>query len=276
LTGKEQLHILSLVSTEAAIVNNNQQDLYPEETYKDLVDAGVFYGRSKSNTNPKMKPAVLTNRGGIEIINLAKTLEGLDRALGFLKEKVRNGGLVLCLGTQPAAQDLVRRLAEKYKMPYVTTRWPGGTITNFKVISKRVEDFKKMKSGLASGAYQKYTKKEQLDIERITHNLEELMGGLVEMNKLPDLFLIVDPVVHSIAVHEAHLAGIPVVAYGDVDANPDLVEYLVPGNTKSRKSIEWFLAKAEAAIGEGKLMQKEPKAGEAISGTGAPHEKLGK
>jgi len=244
------------VSTEAATINN-QADFYPEEVYKELVEAGVFYGRSKSKTNPKMKPCVLTNRGGIEIINLAKTIEGLEAAIGFLKEKIRSGGLVLLVGTQPAAQDTIVRLAMKFNFPYVIRRWPGGALTNFKVISKRIEYFKKTKSDLAAGFFQKYTKKEQLDIEKEVSRLEELMGGLVNLNREPDVLLVIDPSPHLTAVREANRLNIPIIAFADVDSNPDLLQYPVVGNNKSRKSIDWFLGKIETAIDEGRVMQKE-------------------
>ena len=112
---------------------------YPAEANKAMIEAGVFYGRKKSKSNPKMKQYVLANRAGIEIINLTKTTEALDAAMGFLREKVRQGGLVLLVGTQPAAEHQIQALADGFSMPYVSRGWSGGTITNFKVISKRVE-----------------------------------------------------------------------------------------------------------------------------------------
>jgi len=247
------------MSAEVAAANNHT-DLYSEETYKELVEAGVFYGRPKSKTNPKMKASVLTNRGGIEIINLAKTLEGLGGALAFLKEKVRQGGSVLMVGTQPSAQEGVAKLAAKFGFPYVVTRWLGGTLTNFKIIFKRVEYLKKRKTDRAAGAFQKYTKKEQLEIEREIGKLEEVLGGLVNLAKEPDVLLIIDPIVHATAVREANKLKLPIVSFADVDANPDILDYVVVGNNKSKKSIEWFLASAEKAIEEGKTLAKSPAA----------------
>ena len=115
-----------------------------------MIDAGVFYGRKKSKTNPKMRQFVLTNRGGIEIINLQKTGEALEQALGFIKEKVRQNALVLLVGTETAAEASVTRLAKKFNVPYVVSRWVGGTITNFKIIAKRIEYLKKLRSDFAS------------------------------------------------------------------------------------------------------------------------------
>ena len=234
---------------------------YPTEASREMIDAGVFYGRKKSKTNPKMRPFVLVNRGGIEIINLQKTGELLDVALGFIKEKVRQNGLVLLAGTEPAAEEAVLRLAKKFSIPYVTLRWVGGTITNFKIISGRVEHFRKLRSDLSSGALvDKYTKKERLELEREMKRLEELMGGLENLSREPDLVIMVDPPLHHTALREARKKKIPVVALANVDADPDLVDYLVPGNDKAKKSIDWFFEKVEKAIDEGIALRAVPEA----------------
>lgn len=240
------------MAEENTVAQSSQTIAYPEEASREMIEAGVFYGRKKSKTNPKMKIHVLTNRGGIEIINLAKTADALDVATGFLKEKVKGGGLVLLVGTQPPAEEGVLKLAKKFGLPHITTRWAGGTITNFKVISKRIEYFKKLRSDLASGALvDKYTKKERLILEKELGRLLELFGGLENLTKEPDVVVIIDTNLHLTAVREANKIKIPIIALANVDANPDIVEYLVPGNDKSRQSINWFLAKIEAAIDEG-------------------------
>jgi small subunit ribosomal protein S2 len=230
---------------------NAQDAAYPAEGSREMMDAGVFYGRKKSKTNPKMRQFVLANRGGIEIVNLQKTSEMLDLATAFIKEKVRNGALVLLVGTMPTAEASVTALAKKFNFPYVSFRWVGGAITNFKIIGKRVEYLKKLRSDLASGALEKYTKKERLEMEREVHRLEELMGGLENMTREPDVIVVIDPMLHVTAVREAHVKKIPIVAFANVDADPDEIDYLVPGNDKSKKSIEWFLSKIEVAIEEG-------------------------
>jgi len=237
---------------------NNQAVAYSGEASGEMIEAGVFYGRKKSKTHPKMKQYVLMNRGGIEIIDLAKTAEALEKAVGFLKEKVRGGGLVLLVGTQAAAEAEIIRLAERFHLPYVTNRWAGGTMTNFKIISKRVEYFKKLRGDFASGALEKYTKKERLGLEREMRRLKELFGGLENLTKEPDVLVAIDPNLHHTAVREANRAKIPVIALGNVDADPDVIDYLVPGNDKARKSITWFLAKVEAAIAEGIASRAEP------------------
>jgi small subunit ribosomal protein S2 len=231
---------------------NNQTSGYPAEGSREMMDAGVFYGRKKSKTNPKMRAFILGNRGGIEIINLQKTEEMMDSAAAFIKERVRNNGLVLLVGTEPAAETTVTALAKKFGMPYVTTRWVGGAITNFKIIAKRVEHLKQLRSDLASGALiNKYTKKERLEMEREMNRLEELMGGLENMTKEPDLVIMIDPILHHTALAEAITKKIPVVALANVDADPDRINYVVPGNDKAKKSIEWFLERVGKAYEEG-------------------------
>lgn len=236
---------------EDVIIQNTQAPSYPGEASREMIEAGVFYGRKKSKTNPKMRQFVITNRGGIEIINLQKTEESLEAAVGFVKEKVRNNGIGLFVGTEPAAELAIAALAKKFEMPYVVMRWVGGTLTNFKIISKRVEYLKKIRADLASGALDKYTKKERVEIEREIRRLEELMGGLETLLREPDFIVMIDPTLHSTAVQEARIKKIPIVALANIDADPDIIDYLVPGNDKAKKSIEWFLGKIEQAIGEG-------------------------
>jgi len=229
-----------------------QDSVYPAEGSREMIEAGIFYGRKKSKTNPKMREFILANRGGIEIINLQKTSEGLEKAMGFVKEKVRNGGMPLFVGTSPAADAKVRELAKEFSLPFVVLRWVGGTLTNFKIISRRVEYLKKLRTDLASGALtDKYTKKERLEMEREVKRLEELMGGLEAMPREPDFLIVIDPNLHATAVREAIVKKIPIVALANVDADPDVIDYLVPGNDKARVSISWFLDNVEKAIREG-------------------------
>lgn len=258
----------------ATTTQSSQTSGYPAEGSREMMDAGVFYGRKKSKTNPKMRPFVLANRGGIEIINLQKTEEMMDAAAAFIKERVRNNGLVLLVGTEPAAEAGITALAAKFGVPYVTTRWVGGAITNFKIIAKRIEHLKKLRTDLASGALvSKYTKKERLEMEREMKRLEELMGGLENMTKEPDLVVVVDPMLHHTAVSEANTKKIPVVALANVDADPDKIGYIVPGNDKARKSIEWFLERVGNAYEEGmKARAAAAPAPEAAAAAKAPTE----
>ena len=237
--------------TEEKTIDQNTE-LFPEESLKEVVEAGVFYGRRKSKTNPKMKPFVLANRGGIEIINLYKTLEDLTRTLEFVKEKVKGGGMVLLVGTQPAAYEKIDELAQEFSFPFVVNRWLGGTLTNYKIISKRVEFWKKLRLDSQTGGLEKYTKKEKGILESKMRKLEILLGGLENMVRLPDVVLMIDPEVHKTAVREAIRMKIPVVAFANIDCDPDVLDYFVVGNSKAKKSVDWFLDKVAAVIREGK------------------------
>ncbi len=233
---------------------DNLTDLFPEGAFKELTDAGVFLGRKKNKTHPRMRPYILTTRNEVEIINLQKTTEGIEKSSAFIKEKMRNGGTLMIVGTQPQAADSVTEFAKELDLPYVAVRWLGGLITNFKVLSKRIEYYKKLKSELSSGALvDKYTKKERLGFEKEMRRLEELFGGLANYAAVPGILLVIDPNPHMTAVKEAKIAGIPVVAYVNTDLDPEIVSYPVVGNTKARMSIDWFLDKMKEAIKEGKI-----------------------
>lgn len=246
------------------IITTDQAPGYPAEGSREMMEAGVFYGRKKSKTNPKMRQFVLANRGGIEIINLQRTGELLDEAMAFIKEKARNNALMLLVGTEPAAEISLLELAKKFDLPYVTTRWVGGTITNYRNIAGRVDYMKKLRTDFASGALvEKYTKKERLELDREMNRLKDLMGGLEALTKEPDVVIMIDPVLHHTALAEAKTKKIPVVALANVDIDPDQIDYLIPGNDKARKSIEWFLEKVGKAIAEGVALRVVPKPEEA-------------
>ena len=236
---------------DITITEENNTSLYSGEASREMIEAGVFYGHKKSKTNPTMRQFVFGNRGGVDIINLQKTAEMLASALEFIKEKVKNNGLILFVGTEPAAEVPILAVAKEFEMPYVTVRWIGGTITNFKIISKRVEHLKKMRSDLATGALDKYTKKERLEMDKEVHRLEQLMGGLENLLREPDVVVIVNPVLHSAAVREAKRKKIPIVALSNMDADPDDIDYCVPGNDKAKTSIVWFLKNIGVAVKEG-------------------------
>lgn len=235
------------------ITAQKSTELFPEEALKDLVEAGVFFGRRKSKANPKMKQYVLTNRGGIEIIDLHKTLEGMDAVLNFVSEKVKNGGLILFVATQPQAVQAITEISGTFNYPWVATRWLGGILTNFKIISRRIDQFKKLRSDLASGAFDRYTKKERVIIDSQIQKMDGLFGGLQTLNRLPDLLVVIDPNIHHTAIREAKRMNIPTVVFANVDSDPDMLDYFVAGNNKARKSINWFLGEIKKAIEKGKL-----------------------
>jgi len=273
LTGSAVSFTIFPMLSDLAPEKNNQTNLYPGEASREMIEAGVFYGLRSSKTHPRMRQYVLASRGGIDIINLLKTAEKLEKALGFLKEVVKNGGLVLLVGTQPAAEESVLELAKKFGLPYARERWPGGILTNFKVISKRIEYFQKLKADFAAGAFLKYTKKERLGVEREIERLRELFEGLENLTREPNALLIIDPVLHRTAVREANRLKIPVIALSNLDADPNEVECLVPGNDSSRTSINWFLGKIETAISEGTSARREVKEKEEAAVAAVKNEK---
>lgn len=230
--------------------------VYSDEALKDLVEAGVFYGRKKSKTHPRMKPFIFGNRGGVEVINLHKAMEQAERAAEFLKEKIAAGGSVLLVGTQPAAEEGLKKMAEKLELSFVSSRWLGGTLTNFKVIQKRIEYYKKLKADKASGALMKYTKKERVMFDKELARLDEFFSGLENLAARPGVLIVVDAVWHRATIREAARLNIPVIAFINTDTDPKDLEYPVSGNNKGRKSINWFLKKMEDAIAEGKTMVK--------------------
>ena len=230
-------------------VKQKAEEIYNETDLKELLDAAVFYGLKRSKTYPRMRQYILTTRIDFEIINLKKTLDKMEEARQFLVKTLREGGNVLFVGTQPAAFK-IKEIAESVNMPAVLNKWIGGLLTNFNVISKRIDFYKKLKSDMESGSLDKYTKKEKVKIQRQLDKLEKLFDGFLNFNELPRVLVVVDPVVHSTAIREANKMKIPVIALINTDGNPDLITIPVPGNTKASTSINWFLNKIKEYIEE--------------------------
>lgn len=219
-----------------------------EAALREAIDAGVFYGRSKRNSNPRMKSSVLYTRNGMEVVNLNVTLDAMDRAASLLRAAKAEGKVVMFVSTQDAFADLVQEFLDRANLPAVTRRWIGGLLTNWPVVSARVAHLKKLRSDLTSGAMDKYVKKERTMAEQELHKLEANLGTFENLVKVPDVLVVIDPVEHQTAVLEAKRLGIPVVAFGNVNSNPDGIEYLVPGNVQGRKSISWFLDRIASAL----------------------------
>jgi len=231
--------------------------LTPEETelIKEMMDIGVFYGRSKARTNPKMRKYILTNRSGFSVIDLRKTLESLKKNLKLIEEVVAQKGTILFVGTSPSSKNIVKEVAEATEMPYVTERWLGGTLTNFETISKRINHLKRLKKEKVEGDWDKYTKKEQLDFEKELAKLERLFGGIESLNILPQLLFITNVSTNEIPAKEARVAGIPAVGVINTDANPRLIDHAIPANERSTKSIEFIMNKVREAVLAGKAKQ---------------------
>ncbi|MCP6719705.1 MAG: 30S ribosomal protein S2 [Patescibacteria group bacterium] len=212
-----------------------------ETVLSEMAEFGVIYGHKKSKTHPLMKPVIIDNRNEIELLDPEAVVSSLSRAIEFLTLKAKQGMLMLLVGTLPSAKETVEKFALEFKFPYVTNRWLGGTLTNFKVIHERNLYYQELKVKKEKGELVKYTKKEQLKFSREIEKLKRNFEGLVPLNRLPDVLFIVDIEKHDTAVKEARHLGIPVVAIVDTDDDPRLVQYPIFASDHSKKGIEWVM-----------------------------------
>jgi small subunit ribosomal protein S2 len=222
------------------------QDLQDEanlEVIREMMKVGLMYGHKKSKTNPKFTPYIHTTRNEIEIIDLTQTLSALDSAIEFIRQQIKEGKLILLIASQPAAKEAVENLAKKFNFSYINEKWIGGLLTNFKVISQRLEYFKKVQADFEKGEFDKYTKKERVMINRNIYRMKKMFTGLENLTKLPDVIFIVDPSLkgHTTAVREARRMKIPIVAVLDSDDDPDLVNWPIPANDHAKMSIDWIM-----------------------------------
>jgi len=204
----------------------------------DLMKAGAHFGHQQSKWHPKMKPFIFTAKNGVHIINLEETQKQIALALDFLQKTVSAGGTVLFLGTKKQAQEIVKDAALSCNMPYITSRWLGGTLTNSTTILGVVKKYRKLKEDNASGKLDKFTKKEKLEMIREMERLSEIVGGMEKMDRVPEALFVVDIKTEKTAILEAKRQGVPVVAICDSNTNPDLVDWPIPANDDALKSIE--------------------------------------
>ncbi len=239
---------------EAAEAVVSEAPLSPEEKaeLQTLIEAGVFYGQSHSRTNPKMNPYILTSKGGMEIIDLAETLRALREAHELIKNEIVKGGEVILAGTTPASKSIVRALGDKLAVPYMSERWLGGTITNFKTLSERIRYFKKLKTDAVSGALDKYTKKERVDFNREIAKLTRFFSGIEFMDKLPAVVVVFGLGGNLTPALEAKKSGIKSIAFVNTAAEPEMVDLPIPANDRSPKSLELLATYIEKAILDGK------------------------
>lgn len=216
----------------------------------DLLKAGVHFGHTKSKRHPSMEPYIFGVKQGIHIIDLEKTQAMLDDAVKFVKEITSKGGVILFVSSKKQAKEIVKTAAEKAGMPYINTRWLGGTLTNFANIISLTKKLKKLEEEQAKGEWQRYTKKEALEREREIIHLKEMVEGIKNMNKLPDAVFIVDIKKDKTALQEATKKEIPVIAILDSNCNAKNVKHLIPGNDDAVKSITLITNTiAEACVG---------------------------
>ncbi len=218
---------------------------------EDMLQAGVHVGHSRSRRHPAMAPYLWGVRSNVAIIDLEKTKEKLAAALAFLRSSAAEGKLFLFVGTRPSAADLVRKTAEALNMPYVNERWIGGTLTNFKVILKRIETWENLLQEKASGGFEKYTKRERMKKDEEMAHLAATFGGLQRLRKLPDVLVIIGLAHGALAAREAKGMKIPMVALTDTDSDPRQVAYPIPANDDARPAVTYLLGRIREAIGEG-------------------------
>lgn len=226
-------------------------------TMKQMLETGVHFGHQTRRWNPKMRPYIYGARNGIHIIDLQQTVQLFKDAYDKMSSTVAKGGKVLFIGTKRQAQEAVASEASKANQYYVTNRWMGGTLTNFVTIQKSIDRLKKLEAMFADGSINRYQKKEILMLEREMHKLEESLGGIKKMEKLPQLAFIIDPHREEIAVKECRKLGIPIIAVTDTNCDPDNIDFIIPGNDDAIRAIKLFVTAFGEACLEGEAMSKD-------------------
>lgn len=229
-------------------------------TMKQMLETGVHFGHQTRRWNPKMRPYIFGARNGIHIIDLQQTVQLFRDAYDKMADVVAKGGKVLFIGTKRQAQEAVATEASKAHQYYVTNRWMGGTLTNFVTIQKSIDRLKKLEAMFADGSINRYQKKEILMLEREMLKLEESLGGIKNMDKLPQLAFIIDPNREEIAVKECRKLGIPIIAVTDTNCDPDNIDFIIPGNDDAIRAIKLFVTAFGEACVEGEAMMKDGRA----------------
>ncbi len=218
-----------------------------------MLKAGMHFGHRTSKWHPKMEPFIFTKRNGVHIIDLIQTRKLMQEAIIFMQKMKTEGKTILFVGTKTQVKKPLKRIASEVGMPYICEKWMGGTLTNFLVIKKMIKKYKDLLSDKKSGVLSKYTKKEQLEISRQIEKLELKVGGLTDLNKLPDALFVWDIKVEKTAVLEAKKKNIPIVAICDTNTNPTGINYPIPSNDDATKTIKLILNTIKNALLEAKL-----------------------
>ena len=223
-------------------------------TMKQLLEAGVHFGHQTRRWNPKMKRFIFGERNGIYIIDLQQTLTRIEDAYTFVRDLVADGGTILFIGTKKQAQDPIQSFAEKVGMPYINQRWLGGMLTNFETIGKRVAKMQEYRRMRASGEFDVMPKKEALLLSRELEKLERNLGGIAQMERLPDAVFVLDTKKEHIGVTEANKLGIPIIAVVDTNCDPDVIQYVIPGNDDAIRSGNLMCRVIADAVEEGRFI----------------------
>jgi len=224
---------------------------------KQLLEAGVHFGHQTKRWNPKMKKYIFTARNGIYIIDLQQTVKMFRAAYDFVRDMAADGKTVLFVGTKKQAQEAVEEEARRANTPFVNVRWLGGMLTNFQTIRKSLDRLQKLADMATDGTFEKLPKKEVLKLAKEQTKLEKVLGGIKNLRRVPDAIFVVDPSREEIAVLEAKRLSIPIIAIVDTNCNPDLIDYVIPGNDDAIRAIKLFLGKIADAILEGKAAYEE-------------------
>ena len=224
---------------------------------KALLESGVHFGHRTHKWHPGMKPYIFTERNGIHIIDLQKTSKALDQAYNVVRERVAEGGTMLFVGTKRQAQETIQIESARCGMPYVTERWLGGMLTNWRTIRARINELERLERMRDTNNFGHVTKKEALIYTRKIERLEMLLSGIRNMNRLPDLVFVVDISRETTAIHEANLLEIPVIAMVDTNCDPKTIDYVIPSNDDAIRAIKLIIGKMADAVIEGKAMRKE-------------------
>ncbi len=219
---------------------------------KSLLEAGVHFGHQTRRWNPKMAKFIFAERNGIYIIDLQKTVRKVDEAYSFVREVVANGGEVLFVGTKKQAQESIAINAKRCGMHYVNQRWLGGMLTNYKTIKKRIDRLHELVRMEEEGTFELLPKKEVIKLKHERERLEKFLGGIQNMKRIPDALFVVDPRKEKIAIQEAHILGIPVVAIVDTNCDPDEIDYVIPGNDDAIRAVRLLSETMANAVLEGK------------------------
>lgn len=215
---------------------------------KQLLEAGVHFGHQTRRWNPKMAPYIFTERNGIHIIDLQKSVVKVDEAYKAVSEIAAQGGTILFVGTKKQAQDAVKVEAERCGMYYVNERWLGGMLTNFKTIQSRIARLKAIETMEEDGTFDVLPKKEVIKLKKELDKLQKNLGGIKEMKKIPDAIFIVDPKKERICVQEAHSLGIPLIGIADTNCDPEELDYVIPGNDDAIRAVKLIVSKMADAV----------------------------
>jgi small subunit ribosomal protein S2 len=229
----------------------------PVVTRRELLEAGVHFGHQTRRWNPKMGRYLYGERSGIYIIDLEKTLTGLEEAYTFAADLGRRGGVVLFVGTKKQAQEVIVEHADRVGMPYVTTRWLGGMLTNFQTVSRRLIRLRELREMERTGAFDYLPKKEAIRLRHEREKLERNLGGMQALDRLPDAVFVIDTKKEHIAVNEARKLGLPVIAIVDTNCDPDEVDYVIPGNDDAIRSVQLVTRLIADALVQGRQVGRE-------------------